>query len=416
MLCLAVLAAGALPLDAAPRKNQEPAAPPAPPEKVEPVKKRSLFRRLKAPNAKPDAPSEVSPPSSAPKPISQKTAAQTKGRPSVEASPSAAAPAVPQKSLSDAKTRKPAPLPPVAAPEDPKKPGFFSRIKNRITGRGSRDASSAGNLAVDGHSGPPGRGADAKLPPEKPPRPADWQERWVISEDQVKFFAFGPSQASGPDLRLGKGDVVKVVQTEKSWTRVELDGGRTGYIGTDQLRQAAETDFAKPRSAPATQLASSTNPQYWAPAAPMPDLPDLPMAPGTENALFLLPPLAGRSIYNPTTDGPPALSEPPDLEQKTLNPGDTVDPAGPGTPKAGSGQPAPVAETGVPAAPATEAPSQPEPAAETPAVPPAPPQEPPPASPDSGEKPAAPSPAPEPAPEPSPKTEPAPVPAEPNTP
>lgn len=423
-LCLVVLAAGALSLDAAPRKKQAPATPPPPPVEVEPVSKRSFLNRLKAPFSKKDAPSEVTPPPPASRADAKKAAPGTKRGKGADRPPAAVAPAVPQKSLSDAKTRKPASLPPVAAPEEPKKPGFFSRLKNRITGGESRDtdgdqhARTSGNpaseLTVNGQGGPPSHENDAKSAPGKPERPADWKERWIISEDEVKFFAFGPSQASGPDMRLGKGDVVKVVQTEKSWTRVELDGGRTGYIGTDQLRQAAESDFASPRSAPATQLAASSNPQYWAPAAPMPDLPDLPMAPGTENALFLLPPLAGQSIYNPTTDGPPVLNEPPDLEQKTLKPGDSVDTAQPQIPEDGSGTPAPATENDLPAAPAPEAPVPPE----TPPVPPAPPKEAPPANPDSTEKPAPPSPALEPAPMPvpPPETEPSPAPTVPNNP
>jgi len=268
--CLALVMPSSL---AAPVKKT---APPAVVVPVEPTPApRTGFLQKLNPFRKKDPPPAPAP-SLAPAKNSKKTG------PAVRPGPEPVQPSVP------------APAPAVA-PEEPKKSGFFSRLKSKL----NQD---------------PG----TQLEVEKPERPADWKERWVVTEDSTAFFEFGPSQATGPDLRLSRGQVLKLSQASRGWAHVELDGGRSGYIGTDQMRQATESDFAPPRPM-ATQLASvGADPKGWSPSAPQPEMPDLPAIPGMENSQLLLPPLEfeGTELKKSSLRLPGA--------QPTLKPGDAL--------------------------------------------------------------------------------------------
>ena len=127
---------------------------------------------------------------------------------------------------------------------------------------------------------------------DKPERPDDWQERFVVQEKSVPFYEFGPSQAGGPDMDLVSGMVVKELRRERGgWAQVQLEGGRTGYIDAAALRPAEKTDFLEPLP-PVTQLAAAGPAGTpWLPAAPPPDLPDEAPLMDLDGALDLLPPL-----------------------------------------------------------------------------------------------------------------------------
>ncbi len=289
------------PAAAAPSKKAPP--PTAPVVETPPPAKRGFFQKINPfrPKETPPAPALGAVPAK----NSKKSATLTK--PAVPARGLAAVP--PKPSVKSPGTVKPLP-PTVTAPpavtEPPKKAGFFSRLKSKLD-----------------------REPESVVAFEKPERPADWQERWVVTEESTAFYEFGPSQASGPDLRLPRGQVVKLASASKGWARVELDGGRRGYLGTDQIRQAAETDFAPPALAAPSQLAAAAGrtPQGWSPIAPPPDLPDLPMAAGMEDSLLLLPPLEfeGTELKRSSLRIPGGT--PPDLK-----PGDPLPSAGPEVP------------------------------------------------------------------------------------
>ncbi|MDB6070561.1 MAG: hypothetical protein JWL81_1732 [Verrucomicrobiales bacterium] len=422
-LSLAALA----PLSAAPSKKA--AAPPAPVVQEAPPAKKPFFQKLNPFRKKDPAPAPTTPaptPGPAPAKNSKKSAAPPAPPAPPAGSPESTRP--PAKNLTTAKTLKPSPsavpapapsLAPAAAVaetsgETPKKAGFFSRLKAKL------------------NSDP-----DAPPPGEKPARPEDWKERWVVTEDSTAFFEFGPSQASGPDLRLSRGNVVKLAQASRGWARVELEDGRQGYIGTDQMRQAAETDFAEPLLPAGSQFAAATGgpaPKGWSPAAPLPDLPDLPMSPGMENSLLLLPPLefegtelkkgsmklprdpSGTPTLNPgdALPLPSAAPEPPSLELKPKSdapsspvpdPAETPAPA----PAAPAPAPAPAESEAKPAAqdenplPAPIEPTAPPAPEETPSTKPTPPAEPAPApAPAPAEESAAPAAPSTPAPTPTP--------------
>ena len=322
---------------AAPARKTPP--PPAAPAVVEtPAPKRSILQKLNPFHKK------APPPAPAPPPVPAGNSKKSKVPPATPAAPliQPAAPASPLGSVS--------PNPPAALePDESKKGGFFSRLKAKFD-----------------------HDPEVAAVAEKPERPADWKDRWVVTEDSTAFFEYGPSQASGPDLRLSRGQVVKLSHSTRGWARVELDGGRQGYIGSDQMRQAAQTDFADPML-PTTQLAAiGAGLQGWSPAPPPPDLPDLPMAPGMEDALLLLPPLEfeGTELKKSSLKLKPLPAEAP-----TLQPGDSL----PASLPPASLEP-PVLETGkenppaLPSLPAPAEPVLPAPAAPTQAPAPSPAQ------------------------------------------
>lgn len=130
-----------------------------------------------------------------------------------------------------------------------KKPGFFARL----FGGGGGDAAS---------------GKDGSV---KPPRPADWESKHVVCEDEAAIYAYGPSQATGADEHLPKGTILTMKEAGKSWSRVALENGKTYVIGTVQIRKAKESDFSEPeRSVAAAPPGSS---EYFEPL-PAPNLPD----------------------------------------------------------------------------------------------------------------------------------------------
>ena len=296
-----------------------------------PSPKRSFLKKLN-PFQKKEAPPAMVPPP-APAKNSKKSAAKS-APPFGALPPPAIEPKPPVKSIANAKTLPATPS--AALVEEPKKAGFFSRLKSKLN-------------------------EDPEVPEiaEKPARPADWKERWVVTDDSTAFFEFGPSQANGPDLRLPRGQVVKLAQASRGWAKVELEGGRQGYIGTDQMRQAGESDFSSPILPAGAQLAAvgtGSSLQGWSPIAPPPDLPDLPMAAGMENSLLLLPPLE----YEGTELKKSSMKLPPlDSSGLTLQPGDVLSPEKPAALQPPVLDPA---KEKVPTVPVLPAPAEPAPA------------------------------------------------------
>lgn len=107
---------------------------------------------------------------------------------------------------------------------------------------------------------------------EKPMRPKDWDTLSILQGDEVKFFEGGPLQTGGPDDRLKRGTMVTVVQAGKGWTKVKLESGQQGYVGTSELRRARESDFRVPP--PPAPIVPQLDPAQLAAMSPLPDLPD----------------------------------------------------------------------------------------------------------------------------------------------
>lgn len=321
-------------------------------------------------------------PPPAPAPATRPEAKKASGK-GKEKRPESGAPAPekPRKTPSKTQTRPAEPAPPPPPPAEEKKRKGFSLFKKRDgaddaaaqpSAPATKPAPAAG--AVEHDDSPKKKSLLARLrekldgdappavPMEKPERPEDWREHSVVTEDFTDFYSFGPSQAGGPDLRLSRGTVVRVLEkTRWGWARVRLlEGERAGYVGANALRAAEESDFRPPAPKPQMARSSGVAPQPWQPVPP-PDLPDIPMAPGVEDGLLLLPPLEEPDAAPRNRKEPPLLAPGDALPE----PGETPVPAPVEEPEA----PEPVETPGTPAPSSPEAP----PADEAPA-PPSPPQ------------------------------------------
>lgn len=169
-----------------------------------------------------------------------------------------------------AQKKSPAPL---VKPEDPKKPGFFARVLNKL---GPKEK--AGKTESDTVS-------EASLPP----LPDDWATRHIVTEDDVEAYSRGPSQPGGADEVLKKGTVVSMKKSGKAWAEISVTDGRTYTVGADQIRKAKLTDFA-PKTV-ATAAASPSLPSINYEPLPTAELPET-TAPGQlELPELLLPPL-----------------------------------------------------------------------------------------------------------------------------
>jgi len=269
-------------------KKKEPPAPPPATKAAETAKQKPAAegkpapRTAAIPKAAPAPKAKPVPPAKPAKPDTAVAAAppekkgwlkgifrKAKDEPSGSAEPS----------LAKAKTAKPSPVKEVkpakpdetvAAADAPKEKrgmfGFLRRLREPV-----EDESAPGIAEAD-----------------KIERPDNWQEHKVVTDNGVALYTFGPSQFNGPDQRLHTGAVVKVKSIKRGYALVSVDGGITGYMDASLLRDAEKTDFREP--AP-PEMASLTNPDYWAPLAPPPDLPDQPSAMDADAALLLLPPL-----------------------------------------------------------------------------------------------------------------------------
>ena len=192
--------------------------------------------------------------------------AEKKTEPKVADKPSPAKPPV-STATADAAAKKKAPPPLIAAPEE-KKPGLFSRI----FGKRNKDNSES-DLPGD----------------DRPVRPADWESKYIITDNDVKGYANGPSQSMDADERLAKGTVVSLKKGGKAWADIKLEDGRTLTVGADQIRPAKISDFATPSVALATTR--STLPEIYYEPAPPPNLPETSGPSSLELPELLLPPL-----------------------------------------------------------------------------------------------------------------------------
>lgn len=160
----------------------------------------------------------------------------------------------------------------IPAPQE-KKPGFLSRI---FGGKSeSKDTESA-------------------IPSENlPVRPADWEGKYVVKEDNVAGYAYGPSQARDADEYLKQGTIVSLRKGGKAWADITVEGGRTLTVGADQIRKAEITDFAAPVVAVAmTGSPAASSPEVYYEPAPPPNLPETSDSPSNlDLPELLLPPL-----------------------------------------------------------------------------------------------------------------------------
>lgn len=158
-----------------------------------------------------------------------------------------------------------------------KKPGFFSRI---FGGNSKEDSEAADALATD--------------PSDRPQRPANWQEKYIVIEDDVAAYAYGPSQSRDPEDRLPKGMIVSVKRNGKFWSEITTPSGRNFTIGADQIRKARESDFAPPPVIASSLPSGEIIPMPEFDPSPPTNLPETTPQRNLDLPDLLLPPLPPR--------------------------------------------------------------------------------------------------------------------------
>jgi hypothetical protein len=180
----------------------------------------------------------------------------------------------PKGSETAAAKKSPKEAPPlIKAPETEPKTGFFARIFGSSNKEDSK------------------KDANDDFPSSKPERPSDWESKYIITDDHVEAYRYGPSQARDADEILSKGTVVKLKTEGKSWVEIALADGKIYTVGADQVRKARKDDFADPAPIVAIGAGAPLPLGYYEPAPP-PNLPE--MTTGEKNLEFpelLLPPL-----------------------------------------------------------------------------------------------------------------------------
>lgn len=218
-----------------------------------------------------------------------KTDPKLQAQKSTKPAPTTLPPAVP--AVAD-KNKKPETVAPVTdvAKEEPKKPGLFARL----------------------FGGPvPGRSERKIDKDDLPPRPADWESKYIVKDDNVKAYVYGPSQSGGADERLARGTILTLKKSSRAWAEIVVDGGRAYTVGADQIRKAEITDFAPPAVIASTNAAGiPIGPELpYYETIPAPNLPDAPGKPGLELPDLLLPPTPPTPVA-PAPPAPPAAVDP----------------------------------------------------------------------------------------------------------
>ncbi len=177
-----------------------------------------------------------------------------------------AAASAPVKPEPSAKLAKSKPTPPATTPAPEPKPeaapklGFFARL---FGGKAGQDEERSEMDKAN-----------------RPPRPADWESKFVVSMDHVEAFRFGPSGSHGADKILNRGTVVTMKKHGRAWAEVEVEDGHVYTVGADQVRAAKESDFAPPPPVilPAAQPAGGPNSSLMIDPLPVDDLPSVPQS------------------------------------------------------------------------------------------------------------------------------------------
>ena len=113
---------------------------------------------------------------------------------------------------------------------------------------------------------------------------------YAVVKDETPFFRYGPQQGNGPDQQLSKDSIMKVIRPSFGYVKVQLQGGESGYVASEDIRPAPATLVAEKTAPPPTpapllanheeQFGLDTNdPRFIAPPEPLPDPQTDPLPP-----------------------------------------------------------------------------------------------------------------------------------------
>ncbi len=107
---------------------------------------------------------------------------------------------------------------------------------------------------------------------------------YSVAASETPFYRYGPQQGNGPDQKLPRDSIMKVIRPSFGYVKVQLQDGENGYVASEDIRPAgaalvAEKLAPPPTPAPAPVLASqgeqfqldSNDPRLIAPPEPLPE-------------------------------------------------------------------------------------------------------------------------------------------------
>ena len=107
----------------------------------------------------------------------------------------------------------------------------------------------------------------------------DW---YAVTAPETSFYRYGPLQASGPDSKLPKDSIMKVIRPSFGYVKVQLQDGASGYVASEDIHRAPATlvkEKLTPPPLPPDSIASenesfdlnSDDPRLIAPPEPLPE-------------------------------------------------------------------------------------------------------------------------------------------------
>ena len=124
------------------------------------------------------------------------------------------------------------------------------------------------------------------------PSSASANRYYVVSSHNASFYRYGPQQGTGPDQRLARNTVLKLIQPSFAYCKVQLMDGEEGYVAKDDIH-AASPALVAAVTAPQTRTSPTVpksrlrfdDPRLNIPPEPLPlDLPEPTPIPETQSS------------------------------------------------------------------------------------------------------------------------------------
>jgi hypothetical protein len=104
-------------------------------------------------------------------------------------------------------------------------------------------------------------------------------DQYVVNSPHTLFYSFGPSQSTGPDFALDRGQRLTMLSYSFGYCHIAVQGsGQTGYVATDDIILAPP--IPKPSPAPSSSRHRRTGADSRPPTPeeegriPLPDFPE----------------------------------------------------------------------------------------------------------------------------------------------
>jgi hypothetical protein len=74
---------------------------------------------------------------------------------------------------------------------------------------------------------------------------------FAVTTDSTAFYHYGPQQGNGPDKKLTKDTLMRLIRPSFGYAKVQLTTGEQGFVASDDIRAAPATLVAALTATPA---------------------------------------------------------------------------------------------------------------------------------------------------------------------